>query len=157
MSEKDLKGKLADLLRQRGWVVFKHEDRYTPGVPDMSATSRGRTAWLEAKEIEAGPEWATVTSPMYLARINFQPLFGTHKSGHFRMQQLMTLKKLAEAGAWMAIYVLLLAGANGMYVAMVDPRVVLESKKQGMPVKVLFHKAEDWASWLTHEPLKRES
>jgi hypothetical protein len=39
-------------LRLPGVVAFKHADRFTSGVPDISL-SWGRTAWLETKATDA--------------------------------------------------------------------------------------------------------
>lgn len=32
-------------------VIFKHNDRLTAGVPDLSVTYHGRTTWLEVKHL----------------------------------------------------------------------------------------------------------
>lgn len=32
-----------------GYVIIKHHDTITAGVPDLSVTGRGRTTWLEVK------------------------------------------------------------------------------------------------------------
>lgn len=31
-------------------VVFRHEDHFTSGIPDISVTWKGRTWWIEVKE-----------------------------------------------------------------------------------------------------------
>jgi hypothetical protein len=51
VSEADLKSALCSLMREqlRGFVVFRHEDRRTSGVPDISVTGFGRTMWIEVK------------------------------------------------------------------------------------------------------------
>jgi hypothetical protein len=32
-------------------TVFKHADRFTVGIPDISITTRGRTVWVELKAV----------------------------------------------------------------------------------------------------------
>lgn len=50
MTEATLKGELCTLIRAhlRGSVVFRHEDLFTAGIPDVSVTWK-TTTWLEAK------------------------------------------------------------------------------------------------------------
>lgn len=51
MNESTLKSTLVTKLRKRhpGWVVLRHEDRFTHGVPDISVTALNRTTWWEVK------------------------------------------------------------------------------------------------------------
>jgi hypothetical protein len=51
VNEAYLKGRLVRILREElpGAVVFRHEDKFTPGVPDISVTWHGRTRWIEVK------------------------------------------------------------------------------------------------------------
>lgn len=54
MIEGDLKGELTKKLRTElpiGFRVYRHEDRRTSGVPDISITGCKRTTWLEVKFI----------------------------------------------------------------------------------------------------------
>lgn len=53
MTERELKAKLVRKIRQqlRGAVVFRHEDLWTAGIPDISITWRGKTIWLEVKVV----------------------------------------------------------------------------------------------------------
>lgn len=56
---------LAELRRQLpGYVIFKHADRATFGIPDISITGCGRTLWLEVKHANPtletmGIQWRT--------------------------------------------------------------------------------------------------
>lgn len=51
MTEAQLVARVVKYLRTRfrEAVVFKHNDRITAGVPDISITRRPRVTWLEAK------------------------------------------------------------------------------------------------------------
>jgi len=55
VNEKELKSKLVKKIRTglRGVVVFRHEDQWTAGIPDISVTLRG-TCWIEVKYIREG-------------------------------------------------------------------------------------------------------
>jgi len=50
MIESDLKRGLVKALRGiPGAVVYRHEDQFTAGMPDISVTKRGRVVWIEVK------------------------------------------------------------------------------------------------------------
>lgn len=51
MTESQLTAKLVAHVRKHRphAVVFKHNDRITAGIPDLSVTVNERTTWLEAK------------------------------------------------------------------------------------------------------------
>ena len=51
MNEATLVGELERALRKEmpGCAVLKHNDSSTAGIPDLSVTWNGRTAWLEVK------------------------------------------------------------------------------------------------------------
>lgn len=50
LDEAKLKQGLCDDLRKHPkMLVFRHEDRFTHGIPDISCTGNGRTIWLEVK------------------------------------------------------------------------------------------------------------
>lgn len=51
MDEAKIKDDLTAFLRQEllRFVIFRHEDRSTYGVPDLSVTGLTRTSWLEVK------------------------------------------------------------------------------------------------------------
>lgn len=51
MTEATLKAALMDQVRQTmpNAVSFRHEDRFTLGIPDISLTDSGLTSWWEAK------------------------------------------------------------------------------------------------------------
>lgn len=55
MTEATLTSALTKTIRGYlvGSVVFKHADRFTAGVPDLSVTWMHRTAWVEVKLISA--------------------------------------------------------------------------------------------------------
>ena len=59
MTEATLKGALVKAIRERmpGIVVFRHEDHFTSGIPDLSITWRGKTSWWEVKF--ANPRFAS--------------------------------------------------------------------------------------------------
>lgn len=54
MTEADVRAKLVKLLRSQApmWEVFRHEDHYTTGVPDISVTGNKRTSWWEVKLVD---------------------------------------------------------------------------------------------------------
>ena len=51
MNESTIKSALVKTLRLAlpGFVVIRHEDRFTAGVPDISVTGHGLTSWWEVK------------------------------------------------------------------------------------------------------------
>lgn len=51
MTESDFQRKLRRALQARlpKAVIWKHNDRFTAGIPDISVTHEGRTTWLELK------------------------------------------------------------------------------------------------------------
>lgn len=53
MNEATCKAAVAKLLRAdlnpRGGAVYRHEDTFTGGIPDLSASLEGRTVWAEFK------------------------------------------------------------------------------------------------------------
>jgi hypothetical protein len=51
MNESDLKGDLVRLVKDMfpHWVVLRHEDHFTHGIPDISVTGNKRTSWIEVK------------------------------------------------------------------------------------------------------------
>lgn len=57
MNEKELKSKLVKRMRKklRGAVVFRHEDQWTSGIPDISVTFQG-TTWIEVKYVKEDSE-----------------------------------------------------------------------------------------------------
>ena len=51
MTEATLKSALVKDLRYflPGYVILRHEDRITHGIPDITVTGSGKTTWIEAK------------------------------------------------------------------------------------------------------------
>lgn len=51
MTESQFQSKLRRALQARlpKAVIWKHNDRFTAGIPDLSVTHEGRTTWLELK------------------------------------------------------------------------------------------------------------
>ena len=76
MNEAHLKKRLCDETRKLipGVVIFRHEDKFTAGVPDISFTALGRTVWVEVKYRRKGNQ------------------------GMLTMQQRITLTKLVKHG-----------------------------------------------------------
>lgn len=56
MNEADLKRRLKKAIEatMRGAVVFRHEDTFTAGIPDLSVTWGGVTSWWEVKYARIG-------------------------------------------------------------------------------------------------------
>lgn len=56
MIEADLQRKQLRLLRAAlpGYVIFRHADLITSGIPDLSVTGCGETLWLELKHANPG-------------------------------------------------------------------------------------------------------
>jgi hypothetical protein len=56
VNEATLKRDLVAAIRAAmpGAVIFRHEDRFTAGVPDLSVTWRGTTSWVEVKYSRRG-------------------------------------------------------------------------------------------------------
>jgi predicted HAD superfamily Cof-like phosphohydrolase len=51
MNEAYLKGRLKKAVQKRipSAVIFRHEDQFTGGIPDMSVTAHGSSVWVEVK------------------------------------------------------------------------------------------------------------
>jgi len=50
MNEASVTARLVQAVRSLpGFVVFKHNDAKTAGIPDVSVTARGLTTWIEVK------------------------------------------------------------------------------------------------------------
>ena len=49
MTETQLKVKVQKYLKSIGAFYFKHSDRFSAGVPDLSVVYNGRTIWIELK------------------------------------------------------------------------------------------------------------
>ena len=85
MNEAGLKGQLAKSLRAElpGAVVYRHEDSFTAGIPDLSVTWRGRTVWVEVKLDRPGRK-ARVTEAQHqaLAQLpGYLVTYGSDSSG----------------------------------------------------------------------------
>lgn len=51
MNESQLKAKMRTYLNKTypAAVVYRHEDKFTAGIPDLSITQNGQTIWIEVK------------------------------------------------------------------------------------------------------------
>jgi hypothetical protein len=50
MTEATVRAALVKKLRQyKDWIVLRHEDHYTSGIPDISVTGNKITSWWETK------------------------------------------------------------------------------------------------------------
>lgn len=50
MTEATIRASLVKRLRQyKDWIVLRHEDHYTSGIPDISITGNKITSWWETK------------------------------------------------------------------------------------------------------------
>jgi hypothetical protein len=78
VNEASVTSVLLSVLRHRlpGFVVLKHNDAKTAGIPDISVTGRGLTTWLEIKVGE------TIESRM-MQQIMLQRLFVASRGGAF--------------------------------------------------------------------------
>lgn len=56
MNEAELKAKLMAHIRQNlsGSLAFRHEDKLSAGIPDISVTYRASTIWIEGKMLRDG-------------------------------------------------------------------------------------------------------
>lgn len=56
MDESKLKGALCDVARQtlKSFVIIRHEDRFTHGIPDISIDGNKTCTWLEVKYANPG-------------------------------------------------------------------------------------------------------
>jgi len=52
-NETQVKGKLVKFLKDnlKDAIIFRHEDQYTAGIPDISLTDNGFTLWIEVKHV----------------------------------------------------------------------------------------------------------
>jgi len=79
MNEATCKAALCKLLRATlpGAVVYRHEDQFTAGIPDISVTWRGRTVWVEVKLDRPGRR-AVVTAAQALALRQLEGMLVTY-------------------------------------------------------------------------------
>jgi hypothetical protein len=102
MNEASLKSELVRTLRKEllGAVVFRHEDKLTSGIPDISVTWHKKTTWLEAKYLN--------------------PHF------HSKGIQELTVRRLSSAGS---CFYVLYTNIKGIYsTTIVDPYDVVDKK-----------------------------
>ena len=77
MNESDLKSTLINRVHpSQEFFVFRHEDRWTAGVPDISANANKKTTWWEVKHVtDERPKVSGVKLQLVrmrqLARISF--------------------------------------------------------------------------------------
>ena len=86
MNESQFKAAVCKSIRKQlpGAVVFRHEDRLTAGIPDISVTWHGRTVWLEAKilDLDIFPvEHLAKKFPLQARTIQQLVIQGNEKSG----------------------------------------------------------------------------
>ena len=60
MTESQITRRIMARLKEFGGVLFKHADRFTAGVPDLSLTVHNRTWWFEVKLIDLPPHATTL-------------------------------------------------------------------------------------------------
>jgi len=99
MNESILKSQLVKLARDTmpGFVIIRHEDRITSGIPDISISGNKKTTWLEVK-------------------------YGTPKFASKGIQELMC-NRLAIA-AFACYYVIYLERSGEKWTHIVHPRDV---------------------------------
>ena len=85
MSETKQKNEIRDRYKAAG-VVFRHEDQFMAGCPDLSITCAGYTTWIEVKTIERK------NMP---AEFNLHDAMKKYKNAAI---QIETLKRLTAAG-----------------------------------------------------------
>lgn len=57
MTESEYTSGVVQFLRDHGHLTFKHCDRFTPAIPDVSTTGDGRTTWFEMKVLRKREEF----------------------------------------------------------------------------------------------------
>ena len=119
MTESSLTQVVQAHLRSRGFLVFKHADRFTVGIPDTTASKGGITWWLEFKLIKL-KAW-----PIGL-------MMGDHLSPEERGVQLATMVQLQKAAR--AMYLLFIVTGDRWRLAPAAPDSVLLSVKNGWPI-----------------------
>lgn len=74
MNEQQMRSKLREAIEEvmPNAVVFRLEDMYTAGVPDIPVTNFGRTLWVEAK----APDVTSEKRSRKLQRLNMVRLSG---------------------------------------------------------------------------------
>lgn len=116
MTESTLKAALVPVLKvvMPGAVVFRHEDKHTAGVPDISVTWRKRTTWLEVKYI----------NPKFIGK----------------EVQLVTAMLLDREGY--CYYVLYVDRVTEKYTYIVPPSLQLEDKYYlDLPIPAQYHRS----------------
>lgn len=74
MKETQIVGKITAHLRKHllGSVVFKHADRVTAGIPDISVTWRRHTIWFEVKVRREGRMYTRDLQHVNMTRLSKQ-------------------------------------------------------------------------------------
>lgn len=123
MTETEFTGTILKNLRtiHRDWIVFKHADKFTTGIPDMSVTAdSSHTTWLEMKyfSIESNP-----TS-------EFKP------AKHLAIGvQMLTMAKIEARGN--ALYVIGLRPKFGaLYVMFASPKWLIHAIRESVQLSV---------------------
>lgn len=90
-SEKSLLSSLTDSLRKElpQFVVIKHADMWTVGIPDLSVTGNLDTSWYETKFAKDGPFKSTGIQDLTMLRL-------ANQSHHARYIIYESRKRLKE-------------------------------------------------------------
>jgi hypothetical protein len=102
-TETGLTNELLKLMRRelRGFVIFKHADKFRHGVPDISVTSHV-TSWLEVKHADPGFDSKGIQELTMLRLANMGPAFyiiyAEPRGSYYPRQTMMILP--TDIGRW---------------------------------------------------------
>jgi hypothetical protein len=119
-NERAISQETRNVLSVRGFIVLKHEDTITVGIPDCSITRDKITLWVEDKIIFCASIKAFVTFSQLVTKK--------------RMPQLINMYNLAKHGY--AQYWLYQVVGDRTYIGWCDPKEVMEAKHNGSTIRV---------------------
>lgn len=125
MNEGDIKDRFIEIATPilRGFVLFRHEDRSTFGIPDISATGYNKSSWWEFKHAIARhpggePDFKSrgnqELSMLRLASAGYARYVIYEERGDIKRVLIVHPKKLSE---WMTMYDSFTTGFNHRWVA----------------------------------------
>lgn len=74
VTESDYTSKVVTYLKNKGTMTFKHCDRFTAGIPDVSSSRGGNTTWLEMKILKRGENMFDRVAEDKIQRFNMAAL-----------------------------------------------------------------------------------
>lgn len=135
-NEAILSERTREVLKQRGFLVFKFNDSSRTGIPDMQISANGKTVWVEDKYLSI----SVIDKNSVIESIAISARAFIEKE---RMVQLVTMCKL-QKHSYRAEYWLYIEHAGKYYVAALEPRKVFESFRDDSPIHMKLTGVTQW-------------